>query len=124
MTSVYADMTAFEKQVAEYLTQLGLYWKFEFPIFVYDEKNRPRVWSPDFYVPKMGMFVEVCGSENFDYKYREGIYKKNGFFVIFVHLYKEADQWKAYLVKRMMEIEEYRHDETQKMLHSLIQGHT
>lgn len=29
MTLVYADMTAFEKQVAEYLTQLGLFWKFE-----------------------------------------------------------------------------------------------
>ncbi len=38
-------------------------------------------------------------------------------------IYKEADQWKSYLVKRMMEIEEFRHDETQKMLRSLIKAH-
>ena len=124
MPSIYSDMTDFEKQVAEYLTQLRLYWKFEFPLFVYDEKNRPRVWTPDFYVPRVGMFIEVCGSENFDYKYRDGIYRKNGFYVIFLHLYKEQEQWKSHLIKKMMEIEEFRHDEIQKMLCSLIQGKT
>lgn len=119
MTSVYGGMTVCESEVADYLKKLKLYWKFEFPIFVYDEKNRPRVWTPDFYLPKLNMFIEVCGSENFDYKYREVIYKKNGFLVVFLHLYK-ADQWKSFLIKRMMEIEEYRHKETKKMLTSLI----
>ncbi|HUJ84808.1 MAG TPA: hypothetical protein VLV84_04305 [Candidatus Acidoferrales bacterium] len=105
MTSIYSGMTIFEKQVAEYLSELRIYWKFEFPLFVYDEKNRPRVWSPDFYIPSMNMFIEVCGSENFDCKYREKIYRKNGYHVIFTHLYKEPNQWKTYLIKRMMEIE-------------------
>jgi len=53
MTSVYGGMTTCESEVAEYLKKLKLYWKFEFPIFVYDEKNRPRVWTPDFYLPKL-----------------------------------------------------------------------
>ena len=51
--------------------------------------------------------------------YREKIYRKNGYHVIFVHLYKERKKWKNYLVKRIMEIEEKRHDEVMKMLRSL-----
>jgi len=86
---------------------------------VYDEKKRPRVWTPDFYIPKLGMFIEVCGSEEFNYKYREKIYRKNGYYVIFVHLYKERKKWKKFLVKRIMEIEEKRHVSVMKMLHFL-----
>jgi len=117
--SVYADMEESEKQVAEYLRELDLWWVYEFPVFVYDEKKRPRVWTPDFYISKLGMHIEVCGSEDFDYKYREKIYKKNGYHVIFVHLYKEKEKWKHYLVKRIMEIEKKKHDEVVKLLHSL-----
>ena len=114
-SSVYADMEESEKQVAEYLKDLNLWWWYEYPVFVYDEKKRPRVWTPDFYIPKLGMFIEVCGSEKFDYKYREKIYKKNGYHVIFVHFYKKKIKWKNYLVKRIKEIEEKRHDEVIKM---------
>jgi len=42
------------------------------------------------------MYIEVCGSEGFNYKYREDIYRKNGFYVIFLHLYKEPEKWKTY----------------------------
>lgn len=59
MHSVYADMTPHEKEVANYLQELGLWWQYESPVFVYDEKDRPRVWTPDFYIPKLGMYVEV-----------------------------------------------------------------
>lgn len=119
MDSIYTDMTDSEKQVAEYLRALNLWWVYEFPVFVYDEKKRPRVWTPDFYIPKLGMHIEVCGSEDFNYKYRDKIYKKNGYHVIFLHLYKVKQKWKNYLIKRIMEIEEKRHDEVMKMLHSL-----
>ena len=120
MPSIYSDMTDYEKQVAEYLTSIDLYWRFEFPLFVYDERKRPRVWTPDFYIPRLGMFIEVCGSENFDYKYRDKIYRKNGFHVIFLHMYKENEQWKRHLVKRILKIEEFRHNEVQKMIDSLV----
>jgi len=119
MDSVYADMEDSEKEVADCLRELDLWWVYEFPVFVYDEKKRPRVWTPDFYIPKLGMYIEVCGSKDFDYKYREKLYRKNGYHVIFVHLYKERKKWKNYLVKRIMEIEEKRHDEVMKMLRSL-----
>lgn len=117
--SVYADMEESEKQVADYLKGLDLWWQYEHPVFVLDEKERPRVWTPDFYIPKLGMYIEVCGSEKFDYEYRAKIYKKNGFPVIFVHYYKKRKKWKNYLVKRIMEIEEKRHDEVMKMLHQI-----
>ncbi len=65
------------------------------------------------------MYIEVCGSKDFDYKYRDKIYRKNGYFVIFVHLYKERKKWKNHLIKKIMEIEEKRHDEVVNMLHSL-----
>jgi len=120
MAVTYTDMKESEREVAEYLTRLGFHWIFESPIFVYDDRNRPRVWTPDFYVPKLGIFLEVCGSENFNYKFRDKIYKKNGFHVVFIHFYKEKEKWKSFLIKRMMEIEEQRHSEAMEMMNVLI----
>lgn len=118
--SIYYDMKKSEKQVADFLRELDLWWVYEFPAFVYDEKDRPRVWAPDFYIPKLGMYIEVCGSEDFDYRYREEMYRKNGYHVIFVHLYKEREKWKSYLLNRIREIEELRHEEVMKMLSGRI----
>jgi hypothetical protein len=120
MTSVYEGMTDAEKEVANCLQELHLWWVYEFPVFVYDEKKRPRVWSPDFYIPKLGMYIEVCGKKREDYEFREKIYKKNGYHVIFLHLYKEQKKWKKYLVKRIMEIEDLRHSEVVKMVGHLV----
>lgn len=120
LEKTYSEMRQSEKEVSEFLNSLGLNWLFESPIFVYDEKERPRVWTPDFYVPKLGVFIEVCGSEDFKYEYREKIYKKNGFYVVFLHYYKEKEKWKTYLLKRIMEIEEQRHAEVMKIVSSII----
>ncbi len=46
--NVYGKMTNFEKQVAEYLDKLNISWKFEYPVFLNDEKERQRLWTPDF----------------------------------------------------------------------------
>jgi hypothetical protein len=117
--SSYADMEESENVVAHYLKELGIWWVYESPLFVYDEKGRPRVWTPDFYLPKLGMYIEVCGSERFDYEYREKIYKKNGYPVIFVHFYKKEEKWQNYLIARIKEIENKRHEEVMKMLASV-----
>ena len=57
MSSVFEDMNESEKQVADFLSSIGLWWKYEHPVFVYDKKERPRVWTPDFYLPKMGIYI-------------------------------------------------------------------
>ena len=81
-------MTKAERVVADVLKQLDIRWSYEQPVFVYDENKRPRVWTPDFFLKYLGVYVEVCGSESFDYEYRRRIFDNNGYQVIFLHLYK------------------------------------
>lgn len=108
--ATYTDMTPSEYYVSQFLKELDIWWIYESPVFVYDEKERPRVWTPDFYLQNLGIYVEVCGSENEkSYNYRRQIYKKNKIPIIFVQFYKEERKWKSYLVKRILEIEEARH---------------
>ena len=96
--SIYEQMTRAEREVARELKQLGIPWLYEQPVFVWDENKRPRVWESDFYLLPFGIYVEVCGSERFDYEYRRKILDKNGYRVIFLHLYKDIDQWKSHLL--------------------------
>jgi len=91
-------MTRSEKEVAELLKDLGIRWSYEHPVFVWDENKRPRVWAPDFYLAPFGIYIEVCGSANFDYEYRRKIFDKNGHNVIFLHLYKDSEKWKNHLL--------------------------
>jgi len=96
--SIYDNMTRCEKEVAELLKNMGIKWAFEKPVFVWDENKRPRVWAPDFYLIPFGVYVEVYGSEHFDYDYRRRIFDKNGHRVIFLHLYKESEKWKNHFI--------------------------
>jgi len=102
-----SKMTQEEKKVATFLTDLGIWWDFEQPIYVKDEKERPRLWTPDFYLPELGVFVEVCGADRRDYSYRQEIYEKNKISVIFVHTYKH-DKWQGHLISKIREIHEKR----------------
>jgi hypothetical protein len=91
-------MTEPEKEVARFLKSLGIYWSYERPIFIWDENKRPRVWTPDFWLVSFGIYIEVCGSKEFDYEYRRRIFEKNGYKVIFLHLFKEAYKWRSHLI--------------------------
>ena len=91
-------MTNAEKEVANVLKELKIQWSYEQPVFVWDENKRPRVWAPDFYLIPFGIYVEVCGSEKFDYEYRRRIFNSNGHQVIFLHLYKNNEKWKNHLM--------------------------
>jgi hypothetical protein len=93
-----ARATEPEKQVAEFLGELGLEYKFEYPIFIYDDRERPRLWAPDFFLPELMVHVEVCGSDLFNYTFREKMYEKNNICVIFSHIYKGEEAWKPFLV--------------------------
>jgi len=99
------NMTNAEKEVAEFLDKLYIWKKYEFPLYLLDDDDRPRLWSPDFWLPKLGIYVEVCGTEDINYDYREEVYDKNGFKVIFVHYYKEPEMWRKFLVDRITDIQ-------------------
>ena len=118
-----------ERVVAEFLRdELKIWWRYESPIFVYDEKDRPRLWTPDFFLPNLGMFVEVVGSEkNWEdnrqnYQYRKKIFKSNDCHVIFVHFWKQ--NWKKHTINKIREIENYRHANVEKMLDSVLEKFT
>ena len=106
--------------VAGYLNEMGFEWYFEHPVFVYDEKDRPRVWTPDFYIPSLQLHLEVCGSKDFDYEYRKQIYEKNDIPVVFLHLYKDREEWLNWLRKSILEIEEDRHNKVMKLVKKLL----
>lgn len=118
----YSDMEKSETVVAGYLNEIGFEWYYQHPVFLYDEKKRPRVWTPDFYIPALHLHLEVCGSEDFDYKYREDIYKKNDIPVVFLHLWKNPDDWRKWLKKSILEIEETRHNKVMSLVKKLLVG--
>ena len=101
-------MTESERVVAQFLKDLGIFWSYEKPIYLWDRDKRPRVWTPDFFLTQFSIYVEVCGSEDFDYEYRRITYKKNGYDVIFLHLYKNSQKWKKHFFQYISKISNYR----------------
>jgi hypothetical protein len=97
--SIYNRMTKSEKEVANVLKEFGIQWSYEQPVFLWDENKRSRVWTPDFYLNQLGIYLEVCGSQHFDYDYRRRIFNMNGYPVIFIHMFKETGQWKGHFLK-------------------------
>ena len=91
--SVYSRMTNAEKEVVMVLKKFGIQWSFEQPVFVWDADGRPRVCTPDFYLKQFGVYLEVCGSQDFDYEYRKRVFSKNGYCVIFLHVFKGTSLW-------------------------------
>ena len=114
--SIYDKMTNAEREVAELLKDLGIKWSYEHPVFVWDENKRPRVWAPDFYLIPFGIYVEVCGSANFNYEYRRKLFEKNGYKVIFLHLFKDTNRWKDFFFKYLKEISFNRNKNLEKVI--------
>jgi len=63
---VYEHPTNAEKDEAVYLKEISIKWLCEFPIFVMDKNNRPRVWTSYFHLTQIVIYIEICTSENFD----------------------------------------------------------
>ena len=114
--SIYDKMTRSEREVAELLKTLGIRWSYEHPVFVWDENKRPRVWAPDFFLVPFGVYIEVCGSKNFDYDYRKTIYQKNGYNVIFLHLYKTSNKWKNHFLHYLKLFTRYRNSKLNEII--------
>lgn len=115
--TTYGSMSKAEKEVSEYLRKINIYWLFEHPIFLVDERERPRVWTPDFYLPELGIYIEVCGADRDCYSYRNEIYRKNRIPIIFIHQFKDENDWQEHLRKKIAEINKFR---TDKIMDSLI----
>lgn len=92
--TVFDDMSKAEKEMALFLNSIGLWWDYESAVYILDDKERPRVWTPDFYVPALGIYIEVVGDgENPNYSWRQEIYAKNKVPIIFIAPYQNY-AWK------------------------------
>jgi hypothetical protein len=112
--SIYDNMTYPERWVADYLqNSLDLRWQRETSVFVFDEKDRLRIWTPDFFIPNIGIYIEVCGKESYNYKYRKKIYEKNQINIIFLETYQHPNKWKTHLLTRLRDIERARYTKTE-----------
>jgi len=109
-------MTNAEREVAELLKNMDVRWAYEKPVFIWDDNKRPRVWAPDFFLKQFGIYIEVCGSEDFNYEYRRRIFDKNGYKVIFLHLYKETNKWRNHLIYYLKQIMSYRSQKLNEIL--------
>ena len=116
VNSIYDNMTRCEREVADLLKEMGINWRYEQPVFVWDENKRPRVWAPDFYLIPFGVYIEVCGSSSFNYEYRRKIFDTNGYRVIFLHLYKRSDKWKNHLKSYLQVFTSYRYRKLNEIL--------
>lgn len=105
---VYENMSNAELMVCRFIQQFSLWWDYEQPVYILDDKNRPRVWTPDFYLPDLGIYIEVVGdAENPNYSWRESIYKKNHIPIVFVAPY-QFNYWQEYLIDKIMETHQKR----------------
>ena len=66
-------------------------------VFVWDDDGRPCVWMPDFYLTQFGIYLEVCGSKDFNYENRKRVFSKNGYSVIFLHVFEGMSLWEDHL---------------------------
>lgn len=104
----YDKMTNAESIVADFLKANKIWWEFERPVVLKDDFDRVRIWSPDYYLPELGIYIEVAASGNEDsYKYRHSVYEKNKIPIIFVNPYKQKD-WQAWLISCMNDIHNHR----------------
>jgi len=95
----WSKMTPAERDVAGYLDELGISYEFEYPVFVKDERGRPRLWTPDFYLIDIKIYIEVYESESFDLEYNKKIYAENKIDIIFLPLFKKDLMWKEHFLE-------------------------
>ena len=67
----------------------------------------------------MRIYIEVCGSKDFNYEYREKICQDNNISIIYLHFYKKQKYWQRFLIKKIKEVEEQRHFEAMKVIENL-----
>ena len=106
--------------VAHYLDKKGIIYKYEVPICIIAEQTNQRTWYPDFYLPKLGIYLEVCGTpkDRIGKIRRKRVYEENQIPVIFLHYYKSDSKWKKYLEDEIEKIEDTRMNEFVKLVSS------
>jgi hypothetical protein len=88
-----------EVQIARLLDREGIGYRYEQPLAVLD-RDRTRIWYPDFYLPEYGMIIEYFGM-NDDPGYRQrtehklAVYRQSGIEGVFLTEASLRGDWPA-----------------------------
>ena len=50
-----------ERKIAAFLDKNNIKYKYESGVLIYQTKNQPRIWYPDFKLPEFSTFIEYYG---------------------------------------------------------------
>lgn len=106
-----------EIMVKNYLKEKNILCVYNFPVALYDEQKKLRIWYPDYFLPSLGLYLEVCGTErdkNEKYR-RERVYEENQIPILFIHYWKEIYTWKGWLENEIFRIENNRFVKAEKL---------
>ena len=90
-------MNKTEEKVGDFLAN---YFKVEYetPLIIKDKRGYVRIWYPDFYLPQLGLFVEVAPFEKESDEDKAEAYNNEHKPVIWIKHYQIEKGWKRYLI--------------------------
>lgn len=97
--SIYDKMTQGERQTADYLTYLGIFWKYHHPVTITDEEDLSRIYYPDFSSRSSEFISKYAGLiEKKSILEGRSCILKNNIKVVFVETFKDGTKWKFFLL--------------------------
>lgn len=108
-----------ELLVCNFLKEMRVFWIFEQPVFLSDNMDRPRLFAPDFFLPELGIYIEVMGNPNKpDYERRMEIYEKNFIPIIFIAPFHH-DKWRNEILFFIEETNQARNNKIKRIKSNL-----
>ena len=95
-----------EGKIARFLEKNSIQYQYEAPVLVAPVDQKPRIWYPDFYLPRYKAYIEFYGLAERQ-SYKKGIelknktYTKMGLDVIPVYPWMLSGNWQGYLMREL-----------------------
>jgi len=95
-----------ERRIAKFLDDNQFKYRYEAGVLIYDTKNQPRLWYPDFQLTEYGTYVEYYGlAGNPDYRksirVKESVYAKNHIDVISIYPWMFREDWQGHIMSEL-----------------------
>jgi hypothetical protein len=120
----YSFKSEGERKIAEVLNRYRIDFRYEWPVLVRDYDQKFRIWYPDFFLPKYGVYLEYFGYENNpDYdngrKRKEKIYKEMKMDVISIDSKILENQLENHIINQLYRIQTKRQTEVKSKIYTL-----
>lgn len=110
--------SAGERRIAGFFRQHAIRYIYEHGVFISDEE-KTKIWYPDFFLPEYAVYIEYYGmAGNADYdkgiKKKTEVYASIGIDVIPIFPDTFNGEWRAYIIKQIVEILKRRMNDIEK----------